>query len=116
MRRVLTLLTFVVLLSAVNVFAQCQKCAFDHYTGCRVCEDTFYNSYSTCTIVQNGGSCQEVGWCEGILGDECPHHPCPQVKYADLAPVEVKLQRDWQLVSVKVLHVTPATKERKRRA
>ena len=116
MRRVLPLFTLVMLLSAASAFAQCKKCIVDHYTGCRDCQDTEYNSYSTCEIIQNGGACREIGWCEGSAGNECPHFPCPQVKYVDLFPDDVKLKRDWQLVSVKVLHVTPATKERKRRA
>jgi hypothetical protein len=116
MRRVLSLVTLFVLLSAVDAFAQCKKCAVDHYTGCRECQDTVYDSYSTCEIIQNGAACRETGWCDGAAGNECPHLPCPIVRYVDLFPDNVKLQRDWQLVSVEVLPVTPATKERKRRA
>jgi hypothetical protein len=116
MRRILPLFLLLLLLPAANAFAQCKKCAFDHYTGCRECQDTFYDSYSTCEITQNGGACREIGWCEGAAGEECPHLPCPMIRYADLFPDDVKLQRDWQLVSVEVVPVTPATKERKRRA
>lgn len=114
MRRLLQLFTVVLLFSSVDAFAHCKKCMLD-LSGCLICADTDFNAYVLCSILNNGNSCYAQGGCEGPAGVECPHIPCADTKWVSVPSEKLKLQRDWQLVSVKVLRVTTA-KDGKRRA
>jgi len=111
MRRVLLVFTLVLLFSAVNAFADCKKCDVEWFTGCKVCSDTSFDAFVLCEISNNGNSCIAQGECNGPGGPECPHQPCPMIRYVSLPSHTSKLQGDWQLVSVEVLRVV--TKEGK---
>lgn len=87
--------------AAFPLLAQCRDC--NDYFGCYVCEDTYYNAYLGCTIINNGGACMLTDPCEGINGDKCsPENPagCEENR-VDLFDVR-DMQREWQLVAVKV--------------
>jgi hypothetical protein len=112
MRRLLLLFAFF-LFCASNAFADCVKCSTNYFTHCNECAETIYNANVLCTLLNNGASCYAQGGCNGPAGDECPHLPCPYIKYVDLSSETIKPQRDWQLVSVKILRGTDATKDGK---
>jgi hypothetical protein len=114
--RITLLLSLVVLLVvAVDASAQCVKCRFDD-RGCAYCGDTTFNAWILCTIINNGYGCRLEGACEGASGDECFFGPgtCVREKEAALRPTELKLERDWQLVAVRISkgHVPPPREKR----
>lgn len=110
MRKGLLLFAVVLLFSSVDAFAHCKKCVWDP-ADCYDCADTDFNASVLCTVLNNGNSCYGQGSCVGPDGEECPHPPCPDIRWTSLQPAELKLDRDWQLVSVKVRHVSPASKK-----
>lgn len=125
MRRIGFLIVAVLLLSSVEVFAQCKKCETSY--GCLTCIDTYYNANVLCTISGNGSICVGQGQCDGAAG-ECKKGcvlnqvslPAKDIRILDDASESLRegrlteasqfgrfLQtgRQWQLVSVKLTHV-----------
>jgi hypothetical protein len=114
MRRVMQMVVLLAFFSAVDAFAQCKRCILQPgYGGCYTCGDTVYNASVLCTLLNNGYSCYGQGACEGQMGEQCTNEPCESIKWVGLSPRELKLQGDWQLVSVKVLRA-PSTTNKKR--
>lgn len=114
MRRVLQLLMLVGLFSAVDVLAQCKRCIVEPgYGGCYTCADTLYNASVLCTVLNNGYSCYGQGACEGQMGEACSQEPCESIKWVGASPRKLRLEGDWQLVSVKVLRATSSTHKKR---
>lgn len=123
MRRIGLLVVALLLLSSVDVFAQCKKC--EVAWGCLTCAETYFNASVLCTISGNGSICLGQGQCDGLLG-ECKKGcvlnqaslPARDIRILDessgiaehqLAEIGrfgryLQTDREWQLVSVKMTH------------